>query len=67
MKISLEKKIIIGFILNLFVVFAIAWIFILRIDKQRDQTLDSSLNWIEIALIILSVILLTVVYFIIRS
>ncbi|MES2853637.1 MAG: PAS domain S-box protein [Bacteroidota bacterium] len=67
MKISLEKKIIIGFILNLFVVFAIAWIFILRIDKQRDQTLDTSLNWIEIALIILSVILLTVVYFIIRS
>lgn len=66
MKISLEKKIIIGFILNLFVVFAIAWIFILRIDKHRNQALDSSLNWIEIALIILSVILLTVVYFIIR-
>ena len=67
MKISLEKKIIIGFILNLFVVFAIAWVFILRIDKQRDQALDNSLNWIEIALIILSLILLTVVYFIIRS
>lgn len=67
MKISLEKKIIIGFILNVFVVFAIAWVFILRIDKQRDQALDNSLNWIEIALIILSLILLTVVYFIIRS
>lgn len=67
MKISLEKKIIIGFILNLFVVFAIAWIFILRIDKQRNQALDTSLNWIEIALMILSVILLTIVYFIIRS
>ena len=67
MKISLEKKIILGFILNLFVVFAIAWVFILRIDKQRDQTLDNSLNWIEISLIFLSVILLTVVYFIIRS
>ncbi|TDE45827.1 PAS domain S-box protein [Flavobacterium rhamnosiphilum] len=67
MKISLEKKIIIGFILNLFVVFAIAWIFILRIDKQRNQALDTSLNWIEIALLILSVILLIVVYFIIRS
>ncbi|TDD73775.1 PAS domain-containing protein [Flavobacterium caseinilyticum] len=67
MKISLEKKIITGFILNIFVVFAIAWVFILRIDKQRDQALDNSLNWIEIALIILSLILLTVVYFIIRS
>ena len=67
MKISLEKKIIIGFILNLFVVFAIAWVFILRIDKKRDQSLDNSLNWIEISLIFLSIILLTVVYFIIRA
>ena len=67
MNISLEKKIIIGFVLNLFVVFAIAWVFILRIDKQRDQSLDNSLNSIEITLIILSLILLTVVYFIIRS
>lgn len=67
MKISLEKKIIIGFILNLFVVFAIAWVFILRIDKKRNQALDTSLNWLELALIILSVILLTVVYFIIRA
>ena len=47
--------------------FAIAWVFILRIDKQRNQALDNSLNWLEIALIILSLILLTVVYFIIRS
>ena len=67
MNISLEKKIIIGFVLNLFVVFAIAWVFILRINKQRDQSLDNSLNSIEITLIILSLILLTVVYFIIRS
>ncbi|MGO4906475.1 PAS domain-containing protein [Flavobacterium sp. W20_MBD1_R3] len=67
MKLSLEKKIIIGFVINLFVVFAIAWIFILRIDKKRNPALDTSLNWIEIALIILSVILLTVVYFIIRA
>ena len=67
MKISLEKKIIIGFILNLFVVFAIAGVFILRINKERNQELDNSLNWIEISLIFLSLILLTVVYFIIRS
>lgn len=66
MKISLEKKIIVGFILNLLVVFAIAWVFILRINKQRNQAFDNSLNWLEISLIILSLILLTVVYFIIR-
>ena len=67
MKISLEKKIILGFFINLLVVFAIAGIFILRIDKNRNQSLDTSMNWIEISLIILSIILLTVVYFIIRS
>ncbi|MBP8886648.1 MAG: PAS domain S-box protein [Flavobacterium sp.] len=67
MKISLEKKIILGFFINLLVVFAIAGIFILRIDKNRDQSLDTTMNWIEISLIILSIILLTVVYFIIRS
>lgn len=67
MKISLEKKIVVGFTLNLFVVFAIAWVFILRIDKQRNQALDSSLNWIEISLIILSIVLLVIIYFIIRS
>lgn len=67
MEISLEKKIIIGFFINLLVVFAIAGIFILRIDKNRNQSLDTSLNWIEISLFILSVILLTVIYFIIRS
>ena len=66
MKISLEKKIIVGFILNLFVVFALAWVFILRIDKQRNKELDSSLDWIEISLILLLVVLLTIVYFIIR-
>lgn len=67
MKISLEKKIIIGFILNLFVVFALAWIFVLRIDNQRNEAYDTSLDWIEISLIIILVVLLTVVYFIIRT
>ncbi|MFV8367956.1 PAS domain S-box protein [Flavobacterium sp. LB2R40] len=67
MKISLEKKIVFGFIMNLCVVFAIAWIFILRIDKQRNQDLDLRLNWIIISLILFSVLLLTIVYFIIRS
>ena len=67
MNITLEKKIISGFIINLLVVFAIAWIFILRTSKQRDESLDSLLNWIEISLLVLSIILLTIVYFIIRA
>lgn len=67
MKISLEKKILLGFIINLLVVIASGWIFIARLDKQRDKTLDSKLDWIELSLFGLSIILLIVVYFIIRA
>lgn len=67
MKISLEKKILLGFIINLLVVIASGWIFITRLDKQRDKTMDSKLDWIELSLFGLSIILLIIVYFIIRA
>ena len=67
MKISFEKKIFIGFIINILVVIASGWIFISRFNEHRDQTLDSRLNWIEISLFALSLILLTIVYFIIHA
>ena len=67
MNINLDKKIVFGFFINLLVVFAIAWIFILRTKNQRDQSLDSMLDWIELSLLVLSIILLTIVYFIIRT
>ena len=67
MKISFEKKIFLGFIINLLVVIASGWVFISRLNKHRDQTMDSTLNWIELSLFVLSIILLTIVYFIIRS
>lgn len=67
MKISLEKKILLGFIINLLVVIASGWIFITRLDKQRDKTLDAKLDWIELSLFGLSIILLIIVYFIIRA
>ena len=67
MKISLEKKILFGFVINLLVVIASGWIFISRLDKQRDKTMDSKLDWIELSLFGLSIILLIIVYFIIRG
>jgi PAS domain S-box-containing protein len=67
MKISFEKKIFLGFVINVLVVVASGWIFISRLSKERDQTLDSQLNWIEIFLFFLSIVLLIVVYFIIRA
>jgi PAS domain S-box-containing protein len=67
MKISLEKKILFGFVINLLVVIASGWVFISRLDKQRDQTMDSKLDWIELSLFGLSIILLIIVYFIIRA
>ncbi|MFV8325625.1 PAS domain-containing protein [Flavobacterium sp. ZS1P14] len=67
MKISFEKKILLGFIINLLVVTASGWVFISRLDKHRDQTNDSMLYWIELSLFVLSIILLTIVYFIIKA
>jgi len=67
MRISFEKKIFIGFIINILVVVASGWIFVSRLDANRDKSLDEKLNWIEIALFILSVILLVIVYFIIKT
>jgi PAS domain S-box-containing protein len=67
MKISFEKKVFLGFVINVLVVIASGWIFISRLDKQRDKTMDSKLDGIEVALFALSIILLIVVYFIINS
>lgn len=66
MNISFEKKIFLGFIINIVVVIAATWIFLIRIKTDRDTSLDSKLTSIEIALFILSILLLIVVYFIIR-
>ncbi|WP_413998930.1 PAS domain-containing protein [Flavobacterium sp. W1B] len=67
MKISFEKKIFLGFVINVLVVIASGIIFVTRLKEQRDQVMDSPLNWIELSLFVLSVILLFIVYFIIRS
>jgi PAS domain S-box-containing protein len=67
MKISLEKKILLGFIINLLVVIASGWIFVSRLDRQRDQTMDVTMDSIELSLFGLSIVLLIIVYFIIRA
>lgn len=66
MKISFEKKILIGFVVNVLIVVISAWIFISHFDKQEDL-FANSINWIELSLFVLSIVLLIVVYFIIRS
>jgi hypothetical protein len=38
-----------------------------RLNEERDTTMDNTLDWIEISLFALSIVLLIVVYFIIRS
>ncbi|MES2239733.1 MAG: PAS domain S-box protein [Bacteroidota bacterium] len=67
MAISFEKKILLGFIINVVVVIAIAKIFLIRIDSDRNTFTDSQLNIAAIALFALSIILLVVVYFIIKT
>ena len=67
MAISFEKKIFLGFIINVMVVLAVAKVFLMRIDVNRDMAKDNSLEITAIALLALSIILLVVVYFIIRT
>ena len=67
MKISFEKKIFLGFVINILVIIAAGWVFISRLDQNRNKAMDSKLEWIEVSLLILSITLLVVVYFIIRS
>ena len=67
MKISFEKKILLGFIINLLVVIASGWIFVSRLDKERIKKMDSLLDLIELSLFVVSMVLLIIVYFIIRS
>ncbi len=67
MKISFEKKIVIGFVINLLVVLGSGWIYISLLNRQGGQSIDSSLEWIGLSLFFISVVLLTVVYFIIRT
>ncbi|NGY38404.1 PAS domain S-box protein [Flavobacterium sp. XN-5] len=67
MKISFEKKILLGFVINVLVIMASGWVFISRLDEDRDPAMDSLLEWIEVSLFVLSISLLVVVYFIIHS
>lgn len=67
MKISFEKKIFLGFIINLLVVIVSGLIFISQLNKQPNQYINPLLNWVELSLFLLSIILLIIVYFIIRS
>jgi len=67
MKISFEKKIIAGFIINLLIVGGLGWIYLSRTRSDRDQKLDSAFDWLEMTFLVLSAALLTVVFFIIRA
>jgi len=67
MKISFEKKILLGFVINVLVIMASGWVFNSRLDEDRDPAMDSLLEWIEVSLFVLSISLLVVVYFIIHS
>lgn len=63
MKISLEKQIVIGYIINMIVVLAIGFI----IWNYMFYTASEFWGWIAFCLVALSLGMLTVVYFIIRT
>ncbi|MBG6109196.1 PAS domain S-box-containing protein [Flavobacterium sp. CG_23.5] len=67
MKISFEKRIFLGFVINLLVVFVSGWIFVSRLNNEKNKEMNSRLDWIELSLFVLSFVLLIIVYFIIRA
>ena len=67
MKISLDKKIIIGFVFNLLVVFASGFLFFYRHYQQPSRAIEVMLNWVEPILFVLSIVLLIIVFIIIRA
>ena len=67
MNLSFEKKILLGFIINIAVIIAATWIFLIQSNQNPTNQLDSNLYTIELFLFILSILLLIVVYFIIRT
>ena len=67
MKISFEKMILLGFIINLTIVLGLAWAYTIVYNGDNNAEFKNLLNNVIIALFIVSVILLTVVYFIIRK
>ncbi len=67
MNLSFEKKILLGFIINIAVIIAATWIFLIQSNQNPTYQLDSNLYTIELFLFMLSILLLIVVYFIIRT
>ena len=67
MNLSFEKKILLGFIINIAVIIAATWIFLIQSNQNPTNQLDSNLYTLELFLFMLSILLLIVVYFIIRT
>lgn len=67
MKISFEKKIVVGFITNLLVVGLLAYIYFVRIRETNDPKTDTIYNWIALFLFTASFVMLTIVFFIFRA
>jgi len=63
MKISFEKKIVIGYIVNIAVVFALGVIY----WQQMPVSNNTKWHWVSLILIILSLGMLTFVFFLLKS
>lgn len=63
MKISFKTKVIAGYFTNILVVLAIGFIY----WKQIQHTVTELWDWILLVLILLSIVMLTVIYFIIKA
>ena len=67
MKITFDKKILFGFVINLLVVGAFGWLYLTRMKIQGIRRTEIIMDWFALILFVLSIMLLTVIFIIIRT
>ena len=67
MKITFDRKILFGFIVNLLVVGAFGWLYLTRMKVQGIRRTEIIMDWLALILFVLSIMLLTAIFIIIRT
>lgn len=67
MKLSFKNKITLGFVINIVIVLATGIVYLYRIERKTEDETSMLMDWVVLALIVISLVLLGVVFVIIRN
>lgn len=66
MKLSFDKKIVLGYVVNVLIVLAIGIVYFLKINGHLSPAFEKVIDWLQFGLIFLVFVLLTFVFYLIR-